>query len=131
MDQTIDIEKIMEEIRAEAAGNPALAEDAPFEDENKNLRWGGGLVLLRKIGRRVKGDLHRVFGKIARGFAALHLYMKNQVSVQKNLLTENSRRIDQEETFTHGELYERLRAVETENAALKARLDALQGKAGE
>ncbi|MDD4850656.1 MAG: hypothetical protein PHO10_08140 [Gemmiger sp.] len=127
MEQEINIEQVMDEIRAAAAAAPEYQGGDAFAPGTP-----GGLqklhIALRRVGRKVKAVFQKLAGKFVRVFVAMYLFAKNQLKDGKNVILDTATKTNDLTGYVHGEVERRLVALEEENAALRAELDALQNE---
>lgn len=122
MESNVNIEQVMDEIRAQAKGGyEPGAEFAPTDfSTGKKLH-----LALRRVGRKAKAVTSKVAGKVVRVFVAMYLFAKNQLKDGKNVILDTAAKTNELTGYVHGDLEHRLAALEQENAALKTRLDEL------
>lgn len=125
MENTIDVEQIMQQIRAEAAQQPPYEPEAAFETGTP-VRGMGARRKLRAAGRRLKA----IFARIGRTFVGMFVFTRNQVTTGKNIVLDCASKTNTLDSYVHGDLEERLAALEAENAALKSTVEQLQAQNG-
>lgn len=129
MENKINVEQIMQEIRAQAQAQPAYEPEAAFSAQGFGTGKKLQLAALR-AGRKVKHVCQKFAGKFVRVFVALYLFAKNQAVSGKNVILDNAAKTNELTRYVHGDLETRLAALEDENARLKEELNRLKTKSG-
>lgn len=129
MDNKVNVEQIMQEIRAQAAVQPAYEPDVVFSAQGfgtkKKLQ-----LMVRRIGRKVKHTGQKFAGKFIRLFVAMYLFAKNQLASGKNVILDNAAKTNELTRYVHGNLETRLTALENENALLREEVARLKTATG-
>lgn len=127
MENKVNVEQIMQEIRAQAAAQPAYEPDAVFSAQGFGTKKKLQLAALR-TGRKVKNGCQKFTGKFIRLFVALYLFAKNQFVSGKNVILDNAAKTNELTRYVHGDLETRLAALEDENVRLREEVDRLKAK---